>query len=337
MEQRKSVLILGGSGQAGSGTATTLREWHPELRFTIAGRDLGRAQRVADELGDADAVTIDLARGDLGLPPDGRYSAVIAAVWDRSLNGLRYAQDHGLPYLSISSGLIEIAPEVVASGQRAGAAPVVLASHWYAGLLVPAVLDLAEDFARLDTIRVSSLLDELDSGGPAGMEDLLRMEAASSAGLIRRDGVFTWVDGSDAEAKVRSVDGTMLPGQAVAILDVPSLGLATGAPNVRFDFAIGESSSRRRGEPASTEIRIDLAGIDATGAARATSHYVVHPKGQRPLTALGIALSAERMLGLRGEAVAPGIHTPEALIDPAYAVERMVEIGTSVVSVPHDR
>jgi glutamyl-tRNA reductase len=48
------VLILGGSGQAGSGAATVLRRWHPALPLTIAGRDIGRAQRVADELGAAD-------------------------------------------------------------------------------------------------------------------------------------------------------------------------------------------------------------------------------------------------------------------------------------------
>ncbi|MEU7864318.1 hypothetical protein [Nonomuraea sp. NPDC049141] len=258
---------------------------------------------------------------------------MVAAVWDDRLHGLRYAQHCGLPYLSISSGLLDIAPEVVAGAQRAGAAPILVASHYLAGLIVLATLDSAREFDRIDTIGIGAILDETDTGGPAGIADLERWSAATSAGLMRRDGVFTWVTGLDAQADVPSVDGTVLPGQSIPILDVPSLALATGAPNVRFDFAVGEPPSRRRGEPASIEVRIDLEGVDLTGAPHSTSRYLVHSAGQRPLTALGV----ERLLGLRGEAVAPGIHTPEALLDPAYAVERMVEIGTTFVGERDDR
>ncbi|GAA1687979.1 hypothetical protein GCM10009733_100790 [Nonomuraea maheshkhaliensis] len=329
-----SVLIMGGSGQAGAATAALLRRWHPELPLTIAGRDLGRARRVAGELGGATAATIDLRRGDLGLKETGGHSAVVAAVRDSHLNGLRYAQDRGLPYVSISSGLVDIGPEVVAAGLRAGAAPILLASHWYAGLVVLAVLGLAGEFGRLDTIEVSGVLDEQDSGGPAAVADLERLLAATTAGHVRRDGVFHWVSGPDAEVEVTGVDGTVLPGLIVPILDVPSLALATGAPNVRFAFAIGESAGRRHGGPASTEVRIDLEGVDRAGAPLRTSRHLLHPEGQRPLTALGVALGVERLLGLRGGApVPPGPHTPEALIDPAYAAERMAEIGVTLADV----
>ncbi|WP_067462684.1 saccharopine dehydrogenase [Nocardia amamiensis] len=328
MEQSKSVLIMGGSGQAGAGAATLLRRWYPALPLTIAGRDLDRAQRVADELGAAEAVTIDLKRSDLGLPPRDEYSAVVAALWDDRRHGLRFAQQRGLPYLSMSSGLVDIAPEVVAGAQRANAAPILVASHYLAGLVVLATLDSAREFDRIDTIRIGALLDESDTGGPAGIADLQRWSAVTSAGLVRRDGVFTWVTGPDAQGDVSGLDGVVLPGQSIAILDVPSLALATGAQNVRFDFAVGESPGRRRGEPASMEVRIDLDGVGPAGAPLRTSRYLIHPAGQRPLTALGVALGVERLLGLRGEAVPPGIHTPEALLDPAYAVERMVEIGT---------
>jgi len=72
------------------------------------------------------------------------------------------------------------------------------------------------------------------------------------------------------------------------------------------------------------------------GRAKSISRYLVHPDGQRPLTALGVALGVERLIGLRGERARPGIHTPESLIDPAYALERLVEVGASVVeaSIP---
>ncbi|MEU2067038.1 saccharopine dehydrogenase [Streptomyces anulatus] len=336
MGQSESVLILGGTGQAGTGAAALLRQWHPALPLTIAGRDIDRARRVADELGAATAATIDLRRGDLGLPADRRYSAVVAALWDDRLHGLRFAQHRGLPYLSISSGLVDIAPEVVAGAQRANAAPILVASHFCAGAVVLAALHSARRFDRIDAIRISAVLDELDTGGPAGTADLQRWSTATTAGLVRRDGVFTWVTGPDAQADVRRTDGTDLPGQSIAILDVTSLALATDAPDVRFDFAVGESVGRRRGEPASFEVRIDLEGAGPGGAPIRTSRYLVHPAGQRPMTATGIALGVERLLGLRGEAVAPGIHTPETLLDPAYAVERMAETGAYFIGAPGD-
>ena len=334
MEQRKPVLIQGGSGVAGSGAATNLRRWHPTLPLTIAGRNLDRAERVAADLGGATAVAVDLRRSDLGLPADHQYSAVVAALWDDHLHGLHYAQRRGVPYLSISSGMVDIAPEVVLGAQQAGAAPILLASHYCAGIAVLAALHAAREFDRVDSIRIGALLDELDTGGPAGIADMQRWSTATSAGLVRRDGVFTWIAGPDAQAEVLSTDGTALPGQSVPILDVPSLALATDAPNVRFDLAVGESAGRRRGERASIEIRIDLHGTGRTGAPLHTSRYLVHPAGQRPLTEVGIALGVERLLGLRGEAVSSGIHTPDALLDPTYAVERLTERGATFVDAP---
>jgi hypothetical protein len=331
-----SVLILGGSGQAGAGSAALLRRWHPTLPLTIAGRNLERAQRVADELGGATAVTVDLGRSDLGLPIDSSHSAVIAAIWDDHLHGLRYAQQRGAAYLSISSGLVDVAPEVVAGAQQANASAILLASHFTAGTGVLAALHVARDFDRVDSIRIGAVLDELDAGGPAGLKDLERLYTASSAGLRRLDGVFSWLAAADAQAEVRASDGTVLPAQSVPVLDVPSLAHATGAPNVRFDYALGESAGRRRGGAPSLEMRIDIEGADAAGAPIRVSRYLVHPDGQRPLTALGVALGVERLIGLRGERARPGIHTPESLIDPAYAVERLTELGASFVeaSIP---
>ncbi|PXX60875.1 hypothetical protein DFR70_10966 [Nocardia tenerifensis] len=314
--QSDSVLILGGSGQAGAGAAAMLRRWYPSLPLTIAGRDLARAQRIADELGSATAVTIDLERDDLGLPEAHRHSAVVAALWDGRRYGLRYAQQRGLPYLNISSGLVDIAPEVIAGAQRA-TAPILVASHVFAGVAVLAAIHSAEPFDRVDTVRLGAVLDATDIGGPAGLADLERLAVATSAAMVRRDGVFTWT--ADTQTEVRGADGATRPGQAIATLDVPSIAFATGAPNVRFDFAIGDSLS--------AEVRIDIEGVDRAGAPLRVSRSLIHPAGQRPLTALGIALGVERLLALRGAPVPPGIHTPESLIDPAYAVERMYEIG----------
>ncbi|NEW45042.1 saccharopine dehydrogenase [Nocardia cyriacigeorgica] len=333
MDHRKPVLLLGGSGQAGSDTAAHLRRWHPELPLTIAGRNPARAQRVADELGGATAITIDLTRRDLGLPAGEQYAAVVATVWDSRLNGLRFAQDHGAPYASLSSGMIDIAPEITAGTQRPAAAPVLMASHWAAGVITLVALEWAKEFDRVDTIRIGAILDENDAGGPAGLADLERWAEVTSAGYARRDGVFAWIGAAEAQVELHSLDGTAVTGQTVPILDVTSLGLATGAPNVEFAFAVGESAGSRRGEGPSVEIRIDLEGLGRSGAPLTINRHVVHLSGQRPLTSLGLALGVERLLGLRGDAVTPGIYTPEVLLDSAYVVEQLVDVGTSFVDV----
>ncbi|WEV28486.1 saccharopine dehydrogenase [Streptomyces sp. 71268] len=333
MMERRSVLMLGGSGQAGADTAALLRRWYPTLPLTIAGRDLDRARRVADRLGAATAVRVDLERGDLGRPADETYSAVVAALWDERLHGLRYAQRRGLPYLSISSGP-DIAPEVVMGAQGAGAGPILLASHWCAGAVTLVVAHLAREFERVDAVRIGAVLDERDTGGPAGIADLERWSAITSAGLVRRDGVFTWLPAADARVEVVASDGTAVPGAYIAILDVPSIALATDAPNVHFAFAVGTSTGSRRGGPASLEVRVDIEGTAPGGAPLRTGRYLTHAAGQRPLTALGMALGVERLLALRGDPVPPGIHTPEALVDPAYAVERMLEGGAVLTEAP---
>lgn len=327
MGQRGSVLLLGGTGQAGSDTAGLLRSRYPELPLTIAGRNPERARKVAGELG-ATAVTVDLARGDLGLTTGREYAAVVATLWDSRLNGLRFAQDHGVPYVSLSSGMIDVAPEVVATAQRPAAAPVLMASHWAAGVITLTALAWAAEFRRVDTIRIGAILDENDAGGPAGLADLARWAEVTSAGYGRRDGVFAWSGAADARVELRSLDGTTVTGQNVPILDVTSLALATGAPNVEFAFAVGESAGSRRGEGPSVEVRIDLDGAGPSGAPLSVSRYLVHPHGQRPLTSLGLAMGIERLLGLRGEAVSPGLYTPETLLEPDHAVERLAGAGT---------
>lgn len=331
MSNSQPVLILGGTGQAGGGTARVLRRWYPDLPLTIAGRDLGRAHRVADELGGATAVVVDPDRADLGLPDGAAHSAVVAALWDSRLNGLRHAQRHGVPYLSVSSGLLDIGPEVVAGAQQADAAPVLVAGHICAGSATLVALHAARGFARVDRVRIGAVLDEGDVGGPAGLADLERWSAVTSAGYLRRDGVFTWIPEADAGVEVPSADGELVAGQSIPVPDVPGIALATGAPDVRVDFAVGESAGRRRGGPASFELLIEIDGSDETGAPLGVRRHLVHPGGQRPVTAVGIALGVERLLGLRGAPARPGIHTPESLIDPAHAVDRLLESGAEFV------
>ncbi|MEH6421313.1 NAD(P)-dependent oxidoreductase [Pseudomonas sp. CGJS7] len=330
----KPVLIIGGSGVVGAQGAHALRRLQPDLPIAIAGRDLARAEAVAAQVGNATAVRVDLQRADLGLGEDARFSAVVLFVKDETSNSIKYAQRHGLPYVSTSSGSFEIAPEVTRYLRRPGASPMLLASHWLAGAATLPALHFAQEFRRLDSIRIAALLDEQDMGGPAAAADYERLTSAAAAQILER-GRWRWVRDAEAASSFLSVDGVGIQAAAYSPMDVVSLAAATDAHSIRLDMALGESASRRRGEAFSTEIAIELEGELHDGRQVRARHELVHPQGQAPITAVGIALGVERLLGLAGgEAVAPGLYTPDVLIDPVYQLRRLQEFGVSVQRKP---
>lgn len=330
------VLIIGGAGIVGSHAARTLRRLHPSLPLAIGGRDLARARTLAAEVGNATGVTVDLEKEDLGLPAGSGYSAIAIFVKDDRLNAMRYAQRHGLPFVCLSSSTFEIGLEVAQFIHRPGQAPIYLASHWLAGAsLMPALL-LAREFTHIDTIHLGVLVDEIDLGGPAAHVDYERIIGNAPAALVLQGGQFTWIKGEAAKARVSSVDGVVQDATAYTPFDIISLAAATDARNIRLDLVVGESASRRRGEPFSTEMQITIEGTSAAGTRAHASYQIVHPAGQAPLTALGVALAIERLLGLNGEQpVGPGLYMPETLIDPNYFMQRMLDFGAQLTRVDH--
>ncbi len=325
------VLIIGGSGIVGSLAAKALRRLQPDLPITIGGRDLIKANAVAKEIGGANAAQIDLQRPDLGQPSDRSYSAMAIFVKDDTLNSLKYAQANRVPYLSVSDGTFEIGPTVARYIHNPTRAPILMDSHWLAGAATLPILYFARAFQTLERIDIAVLLDEQDMGGPAAYADYERITTAAPNALTLKDGRFVWVSGTDAASTFTSVDGVDVQAQAYAPLDIISLAAATDATSIRLDLALGESASRRRGEPFSTEIIIDMVGKLKDGTTGHVRHEIVHPEGQAPLTALGVAVGIERLLGLAGGApVSPGLYLPEVLIDPGYMVRRLEEFGTHI-------
>eukprot|EP01042_Synura_sphagnicola_P030943 gene30943-39845_t len=254
------VLIIGGSGVVGAQAAAAIRRLHPALPITIAGRDLARAQAVADKLG-VQALAADLSKPDLGLPEAARFSAVIVFVKDDWSNALRVAQRHGIPHLSVSSGAFEIGIEAARFIHQPQAAPVVLACQWLGGAALFPTLEYAKAFRSIDRIHVGVLLDEQDMGGQAASADYDRITQSGSATLTLKDGRFTWIAGDEAKARYRSVDGVELPATAYGPLDVLSLATGTDAKNIRFDLAFDVSASRRAGAPLSAESAIAIEGV----------------------------------------------------------------------------
>ncbi|SDB24979.1 NAD(P)-dependent oxidoreductase [Pseudomonas sp. NFACC13-1] len=321
------ILLMGGSGAIGHHTARALRAAHPDVPLLIGGRDLAKAQRAAEHIGGAQGVVIDSAADDLGLG-DHPLSAVVVFYMDHAIAGLRFAQKRGVPHLSISSGVFEIAPEIATYMHRPDASPIVLGYEWMAGATTVSTLSIAQAFSRVHDIRINALVDEQDTGGPTVATDFEHLNKMLPAALTRRDGVFVWREGEESKAIFRAVDGTQIEAGGFSSIDVVGLAAATGAPNVQFNMATAVSSSRRQGRPMSTEIIIELVGDDLEGEPLHTRHAVIHPAGAAPLTGLSVAMTLERLLGLDGQPpTPPGLYFPYQLLDASAYLERLKEEG----------
>lgn len=321
------ILFMGGSGAIGQHTARALRAVHPDVPLLIGGRDLARAQQAAEQIRGALGVAIDPKADDLGLG-DRQISAVVVFYMDHALAGLRYAQTQGVPHLSISSGIFEIAPEIATYMHRPDAAPIVLGYEWMVGATTVSTLHIAKAFARVHDITVNALVDEQDSGGPTVAADFEHLSKMLPAALTRRDGEYIWREGDDARVSFRAVDGTRMEANGFSSIDVVGLAAATGAPNVQFNLASGVSSTRRQGRPKSTEIIIELAGEDLQGQPLRTRHAVVHPAGAALLTGLSVAMLLERLLGLDGQPpTPPGLYFPYQLLNACAFLKRLEQEG----------
>jgi hypothetical protein len=331
---RKPVLFVGGSGLVGAETARVLRSLHPEQPVLVGGRNVERARATARrlELADDAAVTIDLTRGDLGLPPGTELAAIAMFVKEPHTRALALAQEQGAAYLDISTGAFELAPELARIAAAGNRAAVFLGSSWLAGAATLVALHFVRQLASVRAIRLAAVLDEQDMGGPAAHVDFERLMAGSPARpLALRDGGWALLAPDEATRTLRAVDGVELAVQAYSIFDVPALATHTGARDVRFDFVLGETASRRRGEAFSTEVAIEIDGATAAGVAVSKRHDFVHPRGQAPVTAWCVALAIEALLGLHGRAAAaPGIHLPDTLLDPEAVVSRLRASGAVI-------
>jgi nucleoside-diphosphate-sugar epimerase len=111
------VLFAGGSGFVGRNAVRWFRERHPSVRVLVGGRNLQSAGEVAQEVGAAEAVAIDLDKPRLGLGDDVTVAAVVMLAPEAGLKGLSYAQDLGIPYLNINAALTEIIPFIKKDNQ----------------------------------------------------------------------------------------------------------------------------------------------------------------------------------------------------------------------------
>lgn len=326
----KPVLVIGGSGAVGSRAVKTLRRLQPDLPIMIAARNLGKADGLAKEIGNADTVKVDLERKDLGLVPDASYSAVVVLLKDHALNTMMYAQAKGIPYLSFSDFVFDIAPEVALYIQNPASSPVLVLGHFLGGTVTMSTLYFAREFNSIHAIEIGGVFDSNDLGGPVAQEDIERLGKGTPNPLLLKDGKWLWAHGEDAVRNFIDVDGRARQGQAYPLLDVVSLAAATDAKSIRIDLAIREQA-RLQGNGPSHEVIIEIVGEQKDGTTGRVRYEIIDGDVYSALSARGVALAVERLLGLAGgPPVAAGLYHPEGLLDPAYVVERLREFGTQI-------
>jgi hypothetical protein len=324
------VLFAGGSGFVGRTAVRWFRQRHPSVRVLVGGRNLRSAGEVAQEVGAAEAVAIDLDQPRLGLGDDVAVAAVVMLAPEAGLRGLSYAQDLGVPYLNINAAVTEIGPELAMFAHRATAAPVLLASHWMAGAAVFLALNSAKGFETVQSIRLGAIVDEQDPVGPAALEDMKRVHAAAPAAMVFEGGRRVWLSGDDAKGKFESIDGRSLDATAFSTFDTVSLYAATGASDIRFDLVNGESSSRRRGGEVATEIVVEIEG-EADGRMKRSRWVLEFKQGTASLTGLSVVLLLASVLGLGDRDPArPGLYLPELLCDPKWFLDELRSAGATI-------
>lgn len=321
------IFIAGGYGIVGRAIARYIRKISKDIEIVLAGRNPDHGTELALELGNARTAFLDLENLD-GLDDLEQFDLIIAALQDPADSLIQAALDKGIAHIGITKLVDEIAPLAFAAWRINPQRPIVPLGHSQSGVMTLVALSVAESFSRIDTIELAGLYDDRELMGPMTIGDA---EGFIGRALIRKAGKWEWVDASKHPRNVRLADGSHLEGLPMGLLDTPSLAAATGAPNVRFDFIQGDSIGTRAGGQASQDLYIEIEGILKSGLPAKRRTVVSDPKGQAHLTALGVLVSIERILGLDGKpAAAGGVYLPETLVSADEAVARFEGFGVRI-------
>jgi hypothetical protein len=327
----RRVAIVGGYGVVGGWLGRHLTAAGHELDLVIAGRDPAKGADLAAELG-ARTARVDGADPEPGLAALGEVDLVVSALQDPDDVLLRAALRAGAGYLGLVRKAHNLGPTAMAATMLARR-PVLIHGHWQAGVLTLAALAAAAGFDRVDRVELAGLFDPADQAGPMATAD---SGSFFGRALLRRDGSWVELAPEDGVRLVERGGPAAFPAQPMGTLDVIGVATATGAADVRFDLGVGESAGTLAGGPASHEVFADLWGTGRDGRPRQHRTVVSDPLGQSHLTALGALLGVERALGLDGGApLPPGLHFPDAVLDPARALARLRHFGVTIDESHH--
>lgn len=256
------------------------------------------------------------------------YDLIIQALQDRSGRLAGIVLERGIAHIDFTKMVHEIPPSIFSALKKIPKRPMVQTSHWMAGVLTIVAQKEAEPFQQIEKIEATGLYDPLDPVGPMVSDE---MDGYTRQALFRENSKWLWIDSGTNTREIQISDEMTVKGYPMPTLDVLSLASLTDAPNVRFDFAQGETAGTRAGKKASHDFYIDIEGTLHSGESVRRRTMVSDPNGQAHCTALGALVSTERILGLDGKSPAEGgFYLPETLVQADAAIERFKQFGVEI-------
>jgi hypothetical protein len=322
------ILIAGGYGLVGSNIARQIRATSKDAELVLAGRHPEKGEALARELGRTSATRLDVE--DVASADLASVDLIVSALYDPANALVEAALKHGIAHIGITTKADDVAPFAFAALRSPPKRPIVLLGHSMAGAATIAALGAAERFSRVDRLELTALYDARDPVGPMTAHDA---EMLIARALVRERGEWKWLDGRQHGRQVPLSPGSVLEVYPAGLLDAPGLAAFTGAPNVRLDMAQGDSLGTRAGTSASSDVYIDIAGILKSGKPGKSRTVLSDPNGLAHLTALGVLVVTERVLGLDGHPpAAAGLHSPETIVRPEPAIARFKQFGVRITS-----
>lgn len=347
----KTILIAGGYGVVGEQIARLLHQRHPDWHLIIAGRNIAKAQTLADQLGNATAMMLDMNQPQ---PLNGnKPHAILAAVNDPQDYLLMGAMRASIPYVDITRWTERLKLAASRAEDFKPTSTVMLASGWMAGVVAVIAAGSAKKLALVQSIDISVLFSLKDKAGPNSVEYMDRLATPFKVTINGEDQI---VKPYTDPRKVIFPDNYKTRTYRFDTPDQLTLPETVNAKSVAariaFDDAFTTSllvtlvrsgiwklisgkrfTSLRRsllynpGAGASHQVVIEIQGEDGKGRARRIHITIVDPLGQTHLTALGAIIQLERVLSLDNQA---GVIYPDTNPDMESSLKLLQEFGVRV-------
>ncbi|MXQ53986.1 hypothetical protein [Shimazuella alba] len=328
---KSRILIAGGYGVIGTNIARNIRKAYKNVEITLAGRNHENGKALAQELGNAKTIYLDMKNPkSIEMFDFGQYDLIIAALRDASDILSHAAIKHGIAHIGLSEVADQVVPLLFKGIQTSPKRPIAFLAHQDAGVITLLAQKAAEKFSQVYSIEIAGVYDDLDKLGPMNQSDFENSAGLTERALLLQDNKWIWIDPANHVRKVQIGD-RVLDGYPVSLLDLPSLAGTTGATSIRWDYVQADSIGTLAGDKPSHDTYIDIEGILQSGEKAKHRVAVSDPKGQGHLVGMGVLTAVERIFGLDGqEPASGGLHLPETLVKPEALMSRLEQFGVKV-------